>query len=70
MPHLLSPLLLATQGLLIFVCLTIYGAMWNGAQQGKRKGWVVAVLWTAVLLIVTKGAHSMYHVMFDPYECA
>ena len=69
-PYFLSPLLLAAQALLVFVCLTIYGAMWNGAQQDNQKGWVVALLWTTVILVAMKGAHGMYHVLFDPHACA
>jgi hypothetical protein len=70
MPYYLSPLLLATQALLVFVCLTIYGAMWHGAQQHRQNGWVVAILWTTVILISMKGAHGLYHALFDPHACA
>jgi uncharacterized membrane protein YiaA len=49
MPYFLSPVLLTVQWLLLFVLLTIYGAMWNGAQQSNQKGWVVAVLWSTVI---------------------
>ena len=50
MPHFLSPLLLATEAFLVFVCLTIYGAMWHGAQEHRENGWVIAILSTMVIL--------------------
>ncbi|MCP9943165.1 hypothetical protein KBY70_12275 [Cyanobium sp. ATX 6E8] len=65
MPQFLSPVLLTVQWLLLFVLLTIYGAMWNGAQQNNQTGWVVAVLWSTVILVVLKGSHGIYRVLFD-----
>jgi succinate dehydrogenase/fumarate reductase cytochrome b subunit len=65
MPLFLSPLLLTVQWLLLFVLLTIYGAMWNGAQQSNQKGWVVAVLWSTVILVVLKGSYGIYRILFD-----
>ena len=35
---------------LLFVLLTIYGAMWKGAQDQGRRGWFVALLWSLGLL--------------------
>ena len=70
MPHFLSPLLLATQAFLVFVCLPTYGAMFHGAQEHRQNGWVIAILWTMVILISMKGAHGLYHVLFDPHACA
>ena len=34
----------------LFVLLTIYGAMWKGAQDQGRRGWFVALLWSLGLL--------------------
>jgi succinate dehydrogenase/fumarate reductase cytochrome b subunit len=65
MPRFLSPVLLTVQWLLLFVLLTIYGAMWNGAQQNNQKGWVVAVLWSTVILVVLNGSHGIYRILFD-----
>ena len=64
MPYILSPVLAVIQWLLIFVCLTIYGAMWNGAQQNNQKGWVVAALCTTITLVVLKGSRAIYHALF------
>ncbi|WP_254996386.1 hypothetical protein [Cyanobium sp. Aljojuca 7D2] len=65
MPLFLSSVLLTVQWLLLFVLLTIYGAMWNGAQQSSQKGWVVAVLWSTVILVVLKGSYGIYRIFFD-----
>ena len=37
--------------LLLFVVLTIYGAMWKGAEEQGRQGWFVAMFWSIGLLI-------------------
>jgi hypothetical protein len=29
----------------LFIVLTIYGAMWKGAQDQGQRGWVVALIW-------------------------
>ncbi len=29
--------------------LTIYGAMWKGAQDQGQRGWVVALIWAVAL---------------------
>ena len=42
--------------LLLFVLLTIYGAMWKGAQDQCRQGWFVALLWSLGLVI---GLHGL-----------
>ena len=53
---LLSPLLVwPLQFLLLFVLLTIYGAMWKGAEDQGRQGWFVALLWSAGLMIGLHG---------------
>jgi hypothetical protein len=41
---------------LLFVLLTIYGAMWKGAQDQGRQGWFVALLWSLGLL---GGLHAL-----------
>jgi len=41
---------------LLFVLLTIYGAMWQGAQDQGRQGWFVALLWSLGLVI---GLHAL-----------
>jgi hypothetical protein len=43
------------QFLLLFVLLTIYGAMWKGAEDQGRQGWFVALLWSAGLMIGLHG---------------
>jgi hypothetical protein len=41
---------------LLFVLPTIYGAMWQGAQDQGRQGWFVALLWSLGLVI---GLHAL-----------
>ena len=43
------------QFLLLLVLLTIYGAMWKGAEDQGRQGWFVALLWSAGLMIGLHG---------------
>ena len=53
---LLTPLLVwPVEFLLLFVVLTIYGAMWKGAEDQGRQGWFVALLWSAGLMIALHG---------------
>jgi uncharacterized membrane protein YiaA len=65
MHYFLSPVLIVVQWMLLFVSLTIYGAMWSGAQQNNQKGWVVAVLCTTVTLVALKGSRGIDQVFFD-----
>ena len=65
MTQFLSPVLLTVQWLLLFLLLTIYGAMWNGAQENNKKGWVIAVLWSTVTLVALKGSHGIYRILLD-----
>ena len=54
---LLTPLLIwPLELLLLFLVLTIYGAMWKGAEDQGRRGWFVALLWSAGLMI---GLHGL-----------
>jgi uncharacterized membrane protein YiaA len=70
MPYFFSPVLTLVQWLLIFVCLTIYGAMWNGAQQNNQKGWFVAALSATITLVVLKASHGIYQAVSDLQTCA
>lgn len=35
----------------LFVLLTIYGAMWSGAQDENQNGWVIALIWSISVVV-------------------
>jgi len=48
----------------LFLGLTIYGAMWRGAQDHGRKGWLIALIWSVVILLLwhaIEAAHQLLH---------
>lgn len=49
------------ESLLLFVTLTIYGAMWKGAEDQGRRGWVVALLWSVGLVIALNALGALGH---------
>ena len=53
--------------LLLFVLLTIYGAMWKGAQDQGRQGWFVALLWSLGLVIGLHGLGSLGQLFAIPW---
>lgn len=36
----------------LFIALTIYGAMWSGAQDENGNGWFIALLWSMGIVLV------------------
>ena len=54
--RLIGPLLWVLQGFALFIGLTIYGAMWSGAQENGKRGWAVALVWALSLLVVLRVA--------------
>lgn len=67
MPHAYHPLLLLTQGLELFIVFTVQGAIWRGAQQENRNGWVIALLFGVATLVLMEGSHALHDGLF-PHE--
>ena len=62
---LLWPLLMAA----LFVGFTVQGAMWSAAQEQNRNGWVIALIWSVVSLIVIVGIRSAEHAWLASHQC-
>lgn len=58
MPASFHPLSWLLQALVLFVGLSVYGAMWRGAQDHRRNGWFVALLWTVAFLVLLNTIHA------------
>ena len=50
----------------LFVGFTVQGAMWKGAEDANRNGWVVALVWSLVTAIVIKSIHTAFHIWIAP----
>ena len=48
----------------LFVGFTVQGAMWSGAQQENRNGWVIAFIWTVATVIVIGGIQTAERIWF------
>lgn len=57
MQSLLYPFKIAVEFVAVFIGLTIYGAMWHGAQEANKNGWVVALLWAIAIVALFNGLH-------------
>ncbi len=66
MPHGYYPLLWLTEGVALFIAFTVQGAMWSGAQQENRNGWVVALVWAVATLVLIEGSHAFHDALFPP----
>jgi hypothetical protein len=44
------------QGFALFLGLTVFGAMWSGAQGSGKRGWAVALIWALSLLVLLRVA--------------
>lgn len=56
----------ALQGLVAFILLTSYGAMWREAQNNGKKGWFIALPWSlfmVILLNIIDGIDDYYHAL-------
>lgn len=51
------------EGLALFIGLTVYGAMWHGAQLQGKHGWVVALAWMVALLVLINGLHQLHDLL-------
>lgn len=45
----------------LFVALTVYGAMWSGAQDENENGWLIALLWSVGVVLVATLAGLANH---------
>jgi type IV secretory pathway VirB2 component (pilin) len=54
---LLYPFRIAVEFVAVFIALTVYGAMWHGAQEGNKNGWVIALIWTIGIVALLNGVH-------------
>ena len=48
----------------LFLVFTVQGAMWKGAQDANRNGWVIALLWAVAAGTATGALHSWEHLLF------
>jgi hypothetical protein len=44
----------------LFIALTIYGAMWKGAQDHGHRGWIVALIWAIALEIAAQSLKALH----------
>ncbi|MEY3912458.1 MAG: hypothetical protein RL509_502 [Pseudomonadota bacterium] len=49
----------------LFVVFTVQGAMWKGAQDENRNGWVIALLWAVAVSTLYIPMHEVLHLFFD-----
>ena len=47
----------------VFIALSIYGAMWNGAQDQAQKGWFIVLIWAVALVAALNGLRAGYILM-------
>ena len=45
----------------LFVVFTVQGAMWKGAQDENRNGWVIALLWAVAVATLYIPMHELLH---------
>ena len=64
MPHGYYPLMWLFQGFSLFIAFTVQGAMWSGAQQDNRNGWVIALIWAVATLVLMEGSHAFHDGLF------
>jgi hypothetical protein len=57
---LLASLAWIVQCFSFFIGLTIFGAMWKGAQDHGRRGWVVALIWAIALEITAQSLKALH----------
>ena len=48
----------------LFVVFTVQGAMWKGAQDENRNGWVIALLWAVAVATLFIPMHELIHRFF------
>ena len=54
----------------LYVVFTVQGAMWKGAQDENRNGWVIALLWAVAVATLYIPMHELLHQLFDGIECS
>ncbi|WP_415399656.1 hypothetical protein [Synechococcus sp. W4D4] len=55
-----DPLLWLIELIAVFIALSIYGAMWKGAQDQAQKGWFIALIWAVALVAALNGLRAGY----------
>jgi fatty acid desaturase len=48
----------------LYVVFTVQGAMWKGAQDENRNGWVIALLWSVAVATLYIPMHELLHQLF------
>ena len=49
----------------LFVVFTVQGAMWKGAQDANRNGWVIALLWAVAIATLWLPIHEVLDLYFE-----
>jgi|GEM_PF-5339986 hypothetical protein len=49
----------------LFVVFTVQGAMWKGAQDENRNGWVIALLWAVAVATLWIPIYEVLHLFFE-----
>jgi hypothetical protein len=49
----------------LFVVFTVQGAMWKGAQDENRNGWVIALLWAVAVVTLWIPIYEVIHLTFE-----
>jgi hypothetical protein len=49
----------------LFVVFTVQGAMWKGAQDENRNGWVIALLWAVAVATLWIPIYEVIHLIFE-----
>ena len=49
----------------LFLVFTVQGAMWKGAQDANRNGWVIALLWAVAVATLWIPIYEVLHLFFE-----
>jgi hypothetical protein len=49
----------------LFLVFTVQGAMWKGAQDANRNGWVIALLWAVAIATLWLPIHEVLDLYFE-----
>jgi hypothetical protein len=49
----------------LFLVFTVQGAMWKGAQDANRNGWVIALLWAVAITTLWLPIHEVLDLYFE-----
>jgi len=62
--YILYPVLWALQVFGLFIAFTVQGAMWKGAQDHEKRGWVVALVWAVGTTVMLNAMHLLHNGLF------